>query len=318
MKTYVIAGGAGFIGSHLTKKLLERDDRVIVIDNLITGSEKNIEEFYSYPNFSFINHDLVEKMPHVANDVDGIFHLASPASPNAKSPKSYIAFPIETLMVNSVGTKHILDFAKRSSARVIYASSSEVYGDPDHSPQKEEYWGNVSPNGPRSVYDEGKRFGEAICASYARSFGVDARMVRIFNTYGDHMQPDDGRVVSNFIIQALRSEPITIYGHGNQTRSFCFVDDLVDGLIALMDTENLAGEVFNLGNPEEYKIKDLAEKIIKLTNSESKMVHEDLPEDDPKQRRPDISKAKKAFGFDPKIKIDEGLGKTILYFRGNN
>lgn len=316
MNTYIIAGGAGFIGSHLVRELLNRGDKVIVIDNLLTGSEKNIEPFYDNPLFSFINHDLSAGIPNIAGDIEGIFHLASPASPNAKSPKSYIAHPVETLMVNSVGTKHVLDLAKRKGAKVVYASSSEIYGDPDHSPQKEEYFGNVSPNGPRSVYDEGKRFGEAICAAYARTHNVDTRTIRIFNTYGDHMQRDDGRVVSNFILQAIAGDEITIYGDGNQTRSFCFVDDLVDGLRKVMDKDGLKGQVFNLGNPEEYKIKELAEKIIKLTDSKSKIVHEDLPIDDPRQRKPDISKAKDAFGFDPQVNVDEGLKRTIDYFRG--
>lgn len=317
MQTYVIAGGAGFIGSHLTKELLSLQNRVIVIDNLITGSEKNIEEFYANPNFSFINHDLISGMPHVNGDVDVVFHLASPASPNIKSPKSYIAYPVETLMVNSLGTKHILDFAKAKGARVVYASSSEIYGDPADSPQKEEYWGNVSPNGPRSVYDEGKRFGEAICAAYARTYNVDTRTIRIFNTYGDHIQKDDGRVISNFILQALANDPMTIYGDGNQTRSFCFVDDLVDGLVAVAQKDGLSGQVFNLGNPDEHKIAEIAEKIRDMTGSKSEIVHEKLPIDDPKQRKPDITRAREAFNYNPKIKLEEGLARTIEYFKNN-
>lgn len=316
MSTYIIAGGAGFIGSHLATKLLDLGDRVITIDNLITGSEKNIEKYFGNKNFSFINHDIVTGIPHVDGEVDGIYHLASPASPNAKSPKSYIAYPIETLMVNSVGTKNILDFAKSKKTKVVYASSSEVYGDPDRSPQKEEYFGNVNPNGPRSMYDEGKRFGEAICAVYARSFAVDTRTIRIFNTYGDGMQRDDGRVVSNFIVQALSGDPITIYGDGDQTRSFCFVDDLVEGLVSVMQRPGLKGEVFNLGNPEEYKISELAKKILELTDSSSKIIHEGLPTDDPRKRKPDISKAQEAFGFEPKINLEEGLKRTVAYFRG--
>lgn len=317
MKTYVIAGGAGFIGCHLARRFLERGERVVIIDNLVTGSEKNIEEFYGNSNFSFINHDLISGMPHVNGEIAAIYHLASPASPNAKSPKSYIAYPVETLMVNSLGTKHILDFARKTNTKVVYASSSEIYGDPDHSPQKEEYWGNVSPNGPRSVYDEGKRFGEAICAAYARSYNVDVRTIRIFNTYGDHMQVDDGRVVSNFINQALTNAPITIYGNGKQTRSFCYVDDLVEGLISVAEKDGLAGEVFNLGNPDEHTILDIAEKIKHFTGSSSEIIHEDLPIDDPRQRKPDIEKAKKTFGFEPKIKLEEGLARTIEYFKGD-
>ncbi len=315
MNSYIVTGGAGFIGSHLVRELLRQGNSVIAIDNLLTGSEKNLEEFYSNTNFAFLNHDLISGMPNINGDIKGVFHMASPASPNAKSARSYIAHPIETLLVNSIGTKNILEFAKRNNSVVVYASSSEIYGDPDRSPQKEDYWGNVSSVGPRSVYDEGKRFGEAICAAYARTYNVDTRTIRIFNTYGDHMQKDDGRVVSNFISQALANEEITVYGEGQQTRSFCFIDDLVNGLIAVMEKEGLAGEVYNLGNPDEHTINEIATKIKEMTQSNSEIVHEELPVDDPKQRRPDITKAKEAFGFEPKVNLDEGLRRTIEYFK---
>jgi nucleoside-diphosphate-sugar epimerase len=315
VKSYLIAGGAGFIGSHLSEALLARGDKIYCIDNLITGEEKNISHLLDNPNFVFTNFDIINGVPPVSGHIDGIFHLASPASPNTKSPRSFIAYPIETLMVNSQGTKNLLDLATREKAVFLYASSSEVYGDPQVSPQGEDYFGNVNPNGPRSVYDEGKRYGEAICAAYARTLGLDARIVRIFNTYGDHMQKDDGRVVSNFVNQALAGDPITIYGDGNQTRSFCYISDMVDGLIAIQDAKNLKGQVINLGNPEEHKISDLANIIKRLTESDSKIVHEDLPQDDPKKRKPDITRAKQLLNFEPKVGLEEGLKKTIEYFK---
>lgn len=315
MKTYLVAGGAGFIGSHVCEELIKRGDRVFCVDNLITGREENISHLFDEENFVFTNYDVIKGVPSIEGSLDGIFHLASPASPNAKSPRSFIAYPIETLLVNSAGTKNLLDLALGKKCPILYASSSEVYGDPLESPQKEDHWGNVNPNGPRSVYDEGKRFGEAITMAYARTFGLDTRIVRIFNTYGDRMQKDDGRVVSNFINQAITGEPITVYGEGNQTRSFCYISDMVEGLILILDKEKIGGEVVNLGNPEEYKISELALKIKDLTGSSAEVVHEDLPTDDPRQRRPDISKAKELVGFEPKVKLDEGLKKTIEYFR---
>lgn len=314
--TYVVAGGAGFIGSHVCERLLREGKKVICIDNLITGSEDNIADFLSNPDFTFINHDLIHSVPKIHGEVEAVLHLASPASPNGKSPRSYIAYPIETLMVNSLGTKNLLDLALLKGSRYLFASTSEVYGDPNVSPQKEDYFGNVNPNGIRSVYDEGKRFGEAISMAYFRKFELDVRIIRIFNTYGDRMQKDDGRVVSNFINQALQNEDLTIYGEGNQTRSFCYVDDLVEGILKAVSVDEARGEVMNLGNPEEYKIIELAHKIKELTNSNSKIVKEELPEDDPKQRRPDITKAKALLGFNPKVGLDEGLKKTIEYFRG--
>jgi len=315
MPTYLVAGGAGFIGSNLCEKLLSEGARVICIDNLITGSESNISSFFSNSNFIFINHDIIKGAPVISGEITGIFHLASPASPNAKSSRSYMAYPIETLMVNSQGTKNLLDFAKEKKASFLYASSSEIYGDPTISPQSEDCFGNVNPIGPRSVYDEGKRFGESLCMTYYRKFGLNVRIARIFNTYGEEMQKDDGRVVSNFIIQALKNDKITVYGDGNQTRSFCYIDDLVDGLIAAIK-KNVSGQVINLGNPEEYRIIDLAQKIKTLVKSESQIIHEELPEDDPHQRKPDISKAQKLLNFHPKVALDEGLKKTIEYFRG--
>ncbi|HVZ12339.1 MAG TPA: UDP-glucuronic acid decarboxylase family protein [Patescibacteria group bacterium] len=314
MSTVVVLGGAGFVGSHLVERLLNEGKKVICIDNFLTGSESNVEKFLENPNFVFIKHDLIHSLPSINGQVDVVFHLASPASPNAKSPKSYIAYPIETLMVNSVGTKNALEFAHQKNAKFVYASSSEIYGDPAVSPQKEDYFGNVNPNGPRSVYDEGKRFGEAICSAYARKYKLDVRVIRIFNTYGTRMQKDDGRVVSNFINQALRNEDITIYGDGDQTRSFCYVDDLIAGLIGCLDVES-GFYVINLGNPDEHTIADLASKIKEMVGSSSKIVHEDLPMDDPHRRKPDIAYAKELFGFEPKIKLDTGLAKTIEYFK---
>lgn len=317
MPTYLIAGGAGFIGSNLCERLLSEDARVICIDNLITGSENNISSFFSNTNFIFINHDIIKGVPEVSGEVTGIFHLASPASPNQRSARSYIAHPIETLMVNSLGTKNLLDFAYEKKSKLVYASSSEVYGDPQISPQTENYFGNVNPNGIRSVYDEGKRFGEAISMTYFRKFNLDIKIIRIFNTYGPKMQKDDGRVVSNFITQALKNDKITVYGDGNQTRSFCYIDDLIDGLIVAIK-ENVLGQLINLGNPEEYKIIDLAQKVKELIKSKSQIIHEELPEDDPHQRKPDITRAQKLLNFHPKVALDEGLKKTIEYFKGLN
>lgn len=316
MSTYVIAGGAGFIGSHLCKRLLAEGKKVICIDNLITGSKDNIADILANSNFVFINHDVISALPKIDGKISGIFHLASPASPNAKSPRSYINHPIETLMVNSLGTKRLLDLSREKNSIFVYASSSEIYGDPQISPQTEDYFGNVNPNGMRSVYDEGKRFGESLCLTYSRLHNLDVRVIRVFNTYGPRMLKDDGRVVSNFINQALENNPITIYGDGNQTRSFCFIDDLVEGLILSMNVSQAAGNVINLGNPDEYKIIDLAKKIKDLINSKSEIIHEALPTDDPHQRKPDISRAESILGFAPKVALVEGLKKTIEYFKG--
>lgn len=320
MKYALVSGGAGFIGSHLCKRLLENNLFVICVDNLLTGREENIEQFNNNSNFVFINHDVIERLDGILSpfeSIDYIFHLASPASPNEKSAKSYMSYPIETLLVNSMGTYNLLNIAKKNNARFLYASTSEVYGDPDVSPQKETYFGNVNSAGPRSVYDEGKRFGEAMTMAYYRKFKVDVRIPRIFNTYGENMREDDGRVVSNFIVQCLKNEPLTIFGDGSQTRSFCYISDLIDGLFEFMMREKLSGEIINLGNPMEYTVKDLAVKIKELTSSSSEIVYGELPEDDPKKRKPDISKAEKLLDFSPKVDIDQGLKRTVEYFRKN-
>lgn len=318
MERILVAGGAGFIGSHICKTLLEKGKSVVCIDNLITGNKSNIAELLNDKNFSFYNIDITQAqaIPEAAlESVTAIFHLASPASPNEKSPTSYINHPIETLLVNSVGTYNLLELAKTNNALFLFASTSEVYGDPEISPQTEAYWGHVNPNGVRSVYDEGKRFGEAITMAYVRKYDLNARIIRIFNTYGPQMQVDDGRVVSNFINQAIKNESITIYGSGEQTRSFCYVDDMIEGIQKAMFTEGTKGEVINLGNPDERTVLDLAKVIKDMTQSQSELVFEPLPLNDPKVRRPDISKAKKLIGWEPKISLQEGLAKTIAYFQ---
>ena len=318
MQTVLVAGGAGFIGSNLCERLLNDNYRVICIDNLITGRKENIEGFTKNKNFSFLNLDIASpsfqntKLPKI----DNVFHLASPASPNKKSPRSYINFPIETLLANSLGTYNLLEIAKKFNTKFLYASSSEIYGNPKISPQKEDYFGNVNPVGIRSVYDEGKRFGESITMTYFRKFNIDARIIRIFNTYGPRMRADDGRVVSNFVNQAISSKPLTVYGDGSQTRSICFISDLLDGLIKTISSNLTSGKVLNLGNPNEKTVLELANIVKKMTNSSSKIVFEPLPEDDPKIRRPDISKAIKLLDWTPKVSIDQGLKKTIEYFRG--
>lgn len=318
MQTALVAGGAGFIGSNLCERLLDKNYRVICIDNLITGRGENIDDFTKNKNFSFLNLDIASssfqntKLPKI----NYIFHLASPASPNKKSPRSYINFPIETLLANSLGTYNLLEIAKKFNARFLYASSSEIYGNPKISPQKEDYFGNVNPVGIRSVYDEGKRFGESITMAYFRKFNTDTRIIRIFNTYGPRMRSDDGRVVSNFINQAISNKPLTVYGDGSQTRSICYIDDLLDGLIKTIFSDLTSGKVLNLGNPNEKTVLELANIIKKMTNSSSEIIFEPLPEDDPKVRKPDINKAKKIIGWTPEVSIDQGLEKTIEYFRG--
>lgn len=318
MATVYIAGGAGFIGSHLCKKLFDDGYEVVCIDNFLTSSKKNIEPFLQNQHFHFLDANVIYVSDTDIKDLpkpDYIFHLASPASPNAKSKRSYIAYPIETLLVNTLGTYHLLQLAQKHNARLLFASTSEVYGDPTVSPQPEDYWGYVNPNGVRSCYDEAKRCGEAMVMSFVRKHDVDARIVRIFNTYGPTMQEDDGRVVSNFIMQALKNEPLTIYGDGSQTRSFCYVSDLVEGLCSYMFADGLEGEVINMGNPNEKKIVEFATIVKELTGTTSQIEFEDLPEDDPKQRRPDISKAKRLLGWEPKVSLEEGLKKTIEYFK---
>ncbi|TEU02492.1 SDR family oxidoreductase [Candidatus Woesebacteria bacterium] len=309
MKKIIITGGAGFIGSHLCDELIKKDYQIVCVDNLITGSEDNIKHLKKNKNFKFAKLDVVKDKIE-EKDIDYIFHLASPAS-----PIDYQNYPEETALVNSVGTINILNLARKTGARVLIASTSEVYGDPKEHPQKESYWGNVNSFGPRSCYDESKRFAETMTYIYIHKYGVDARIVRIFNTYGPRMKKDDGRVISNFINQAIEGRPLTVYGKGDRTRSFCYVSDMIDGIVKAMFTEGLIGEIINLGKPEEYKILDLAKKIKKLAGSKSKIVFKPPLPDDPEQRRPDISKAKKLLKWQPKVSVDEGLRKTIEYYR---
>ena len=316
--TSLITGGAGFLGSHLCKRLLDEGQKVFCIDNLLTGDKNNIVPFLDNPQFAFFGHDVTKPLDAIADrfeDVNYIYHLASPASPNKYSTRSYIAHPIATLLVGSVGTHNLLNLAREKKAKFLFASTSEVYGNPSISPQPETYFGNVNPNGARSVYDEAKRFGEAMTFGHRRRYGVDTRIIRIFNTYGPNMQKDDGRVVSSFINQALTGAAITVFGDGKQTRSFCFVDDLIEGIIRAMMTEGTDGEVMNLGNPDERSIVEIAEIIKKMTGSTSQLFFDELPADDPLQRKPDITKAKKLLNWEPTIGLDEGLKRTIDYFR---
>jgi UDP-glucuronate decarboxylase len=315
MQTILVAGGAGFIGSNLCHFFLKQGYRVICVDNFLTGEKENISSLLENENFSFIEKDITRLDPDELPEFDFIFHLASPASPNANSSRSYVAFPIETLLVNSQGTHNLLEACKKQGAKFLFASTSEIYGDPAVSPQPESYFGNVNPVGVRSVYDEAKRFGEAITMAYVRKFDIDARIIRIFNTYGPNMRKDDGRVVSNFISQALSNSPITIYGEGDQTRSFCYIDDMLEGISKAMLTEGTKGEVINLGNPDERTIKEIADIIKELTNSSSEFINQELPPDDPKERKPDISKAKSLLSWEPKVSLSEGLQKTVEYFK---
>lgn len=311
MQTILVAGGAGFIGSHLCERLLKDDVKIICADNLLTGSRSNIEHLLDNPSFSFVNHNVIEAFPDTEH-IDAIFHLASPASPNYHSKLSYHALPMETMLVNTQGTMELLKVAEKNQAKFLFASTSEAYGDPLEHPQTEEYRGNVSSIGPRSVYDEAKRFGETITSYFWRERGVDARIVRIFNTYGPRLSKSDMRMISVFIIQALANKPITIFGDGTQTRSLCYVDDLVEGLVRLMFSANTKGQVVNLGSTEEHTVKEYATMVKELTGSKSEIVHtEDLPEDDPVKRRPDITKAKKLLDWEPKIGLKEGLLKMI-------
>lgn len=316
MKTILITGGAGFIGSHLCERLIRRGDTVICLDNLLTGSQKNIAHLQTKKNFFFFNHDVV--LPFNSRkfkEIDEIYHLASPADPNIHSPVSYMAHPFETMKANSIGTWNLCELAHKFNSKLSFASSSEVYGDPMVSPQKESYRGNTSFTGPRSVYDEAKRFGETIVSAFIREKRLNARITRIFNTYGPRMNPNEGRAVVNFIKQALKNEPITIYGNGKQTRSFCYIDDQVKGQILAME-KGEPGEVFNIGNDDEHSILEFAQQIKKLAQSKSKIIFsEELPEDDPRKRRPDITKAKRILGWKPQVSLEEGLLKTIEYFR---
>lgn len=307
----LITGSAGFIASHLVDYVLDLGHSVIGIDNFLTGSPKNIEHLKTNSSFRFIEKDILSfDYSSIKQPVDIVFHMASPAS-----PIQYKKYPIETLQVNSVGTKQTLDFATDQGALLVYASTSEVYGDPLVHPQVEWYWGNVNPNGVRSCYDEAKRFGEAMCMSYVRVKKTSVRIARIFNTYGPRMGRDDGRVISNFIVQALKNEPITIYGTGEQTRSFCYVSDLVKGLWTLATKEVETGEVVNIGNPKEMTILEIANKIKSMTQSGSPLIKQSIGLDDPLKRKPDISKAKELLDWEPSVSVEEGLHSTIEYFK---
>ena len=302
----IVAGGAGFIGSHLCEYLLERGYEVICLDNFITGREENIRGLIDDENFKFIEMDITEPLPEI--DADWIFNLASPAS-----PPDYMAHPITTMRTGSFGTYNLLELARERDARILFASTSEVYGDPQMHPQREDYWGNVNPVGPRSVYDEAKRFSEALTMAYKRYYGLDTRIARIFNTYGPRMRENDGRAIPNFIAQALRGEPLTVYGDGSQTRSFCHISDMVRGLYLLM--ESRYREPVNIGNPNELSILELANLIIDLTGSDSPIEFEPLPVDDPKARMPEITRIKEAVGWEPRVGLRDGLKDTIEYFR---
>jgi len=303
----LVTGGGGFIGSHLCDALLDKGHEVICLDNFITGDRANLEGALGEPGFTLVEGDVEEPMDY---DVDFIYHLASPAS-----PVDYSNMPIKTMLANSIGTLRCLELARRTEARVLMSSTSEVYGDPQVSPQREDYFGNVNPIGPRSCYDEGKRFAEALCKSYEREHELDVVIVRIFNTYGSRMRSDDGRVIPNFICQALDEKLLTIYGDGGQTRSFCFVSDMVRGLMLAMFTAEAGGEVINIGNPNEMRVIDLAGRIREKANSQSAMTFSSLPVDDPLQRRPDIGLAMTLLGWAPEVETEEGLEDTIAWFR---
>lgn len=306
----LVVGGAGFIGSHLCEALLDRGDEVVAVDNFITGQKENLAAPRNHPRFQFVQADVIQPFD-LDGALDEIFHLASPAS-----PPGYLRKPLETALVNSVGTNHLLDLAHRKGAKFLLTSTSEAYGDPLVHPQPEEYWGNVNPNGVRAPYDEGKRFAEALTMVYVRTYGVDARIVRIFNTYGPRSDPEDGRLVPNVVTQALRGQPITVYGDGQQTRSLCYVSDLVRGLLRAMETSGTTGRVYNLGNPDERTVLEFAEVIRRLAGSSSSIVHrEHISPDDPHRRCPDIRRARAELGWEPTVGLDEGLRQTVEWFR---
>ena len=303
----LVTGGAGFIGSHLCRRLLNEGNSIICVDNFITGREDNIKDLLDQPSFRLINHDISQTL-HIDEDLDWVMHFASPAS-----PKDYLEYPIKTLKVGTLGTHNCLGIAKDKKAKFFLASTSEIYGDPQVHPQPEEYFGNVNSIGPRSCYDEAKRAAEALTFAYHRQHNIDIRIARIFNSYGSSMRLDDGRVISNFIYQALTNKDITIYGDGSHTRSFCYIDDLLDGMIKFMQIDYSLP--LNLGNPDEFTVMELAKKILKLTNTKSKIKFSPLPQDDPKRRQPDITKAKKLLSWQPKISLEDGLKKTITWFK---
>lgn len=309
MATVLITGGAGFLGSHLCDRFVAEGWDVIALDSFLTGTPENIAHLFGEPRFRFVKYDVTQYI-FLAGPVDLVLHFACPAS-----PADYMRYKIHTMKVDSLGTLHTLGLAKAKGARYVLASTSEVYGDPQVHPQPESYWGHVNPIGPRSVYDEAKRFSEALSMAYYHSHGIDVRIARIFNCYGPRMRMDDGRAVPNFIVQALRSQPITVYGDGRQTRSFCEVSDLVEGVYRLATRPNLAGEVVNLGNPDEYTLLALAQCVKELTGSSSDIVFEPLPADDPRRRRPDITKARTLLEWEPQVGLREGLSRTIEYFR---
>ncbi|SDF53747.1 UDP-glucuronic acid decarboxylase family protein [Sporolituus thermophilus] len=306
-KRILITGGAGFIGSHLCRRLLSQGHQVICLDNFSTGSEANVADLFNIPRFTLINQDVATPLNL---EIDEIYNLACPAS-----PPHYQTDPIRTIKTNILGTMHMLGLALSQEAKMLQASTSEVYGDPLVHPQREDYWGNVNPIGKRSCYDEGKRCAETLCFEYQRQYGLDIKIVRIFNTYGPNMHPEDGRVISNFIVQALKEEDLTIYGTGDQTRSFCYITDLVDGLVRMMATEKGFIGPVNLGNPDEFTILELAKKVLQLTDARSRLVFRPLPPDDPQRRRPDISLARSKLGWQPSVSLDDGLRATIAYFR---
>jgi nucleoside-diphosphate-sugar epimerase len=306
----LVAGGAGFIGSHLCARLLDEGGDVLCIDNLSTGAAGNVEHLRPNPRFAYFEADIVQPLPDLGR-FDAVFNLASPAS-----PVGYMRRPLETARVNSRGTENLLDVARAGGARFLQASTSEAYGDPLEHPQRESYWGNVNPNGERACYDEGKRYAEMVTFVYWRSFGVDARIIRIFNTYGPHSDPNDGRIVPQFVSQALRGEPITVHGDGEQTRSMCYVSDLVEGIHRAMFQPDTTGEVFNLGNPDERRVREVAEIVNRLCGGRSRIVYEPQPRaDDPMRRCPDITKAKTVLGWQPTVPLEEGLALTIAWFR---
>ena len=314
----IVTGGAGFIGSHLCQRLVADGWSVTCVDNFASGSRRNIAPLQDHPNFTLIEQDVSAGPLPDALAADRYFHLASPASPNPHTPRSYMALPLETAMVNSVGLQHVLELARRQGGRVLFASTSEIYGDPLQHPQREDYWGNVSSTGPRSCYDEAKRFGEALSMIYVRTYGVDVRLIRIFNTYGPNMDPEDGRMLPNFITQALESRPLTIYGDGRFTRSLCFVEDLLNGLLAVSEATrpDSAGRPYNLGNPEEHTILEYAKMVLELIpSSASQITYLPPVPDDPSRRRPDITRARTELRWEPRVPLREGLGHTIEYFR---
>lgn len=306
MARIVVTGGAGFLGSHICDALVARGDEVVCIDNLATGQLENIEHHFGQGQLRYVRHNVSDYI-WVPGPVDAVMHFASPAS-----PRDYLELPIQTLKVGSLGTHNTLGLAKDKGAKYLLASTSEVYGDPNVHPQPETYWGNVNPVGPRGVYDEAKRFAEAMTMAYHRYHGLDTRIVRIFNTYGPRMRPRDGRVVSNFIVQALMGEPITIYGDGSQTRSFCYVEDEVRGFLALLDSD--VHDPVNIGNPQEFTVRELAELVLEVLNADNEIVHEPLPVDDPAQRRPDITRAKELLGWEPRVELRQGIERTAEWF----